>query len=162
MDVDNRRALWAGLAGTAALTLILAWGPTVGAPPLNLPLWDGTFFTLNLGMAVMIGYLVHFAIGVGLAFLFQRRFQGRWNVEPWLAGALFGFVVWLALMAVGLPVFDTLDPLVSNGLLTAPGLFAMGLGLTAPAMLLLAHLVYGALVGAITGVEQYQPVRRNA
>jgi hypothetical protein len=38
----------------------------------------------------------------------------------------------------------------------------MGLGLTAPAMLLLAHLVYGALVGAITGVEQYQPVRRNA
>ncbi len=162
LSVDARRGLLAGLAGTAALTLILAWGPTVGAPPLNLPLWDGTFLTLNLGWAIALGYLAHFAIGSGLALLYQRRVRTLWRVEPWLSGAVYGAWVWLALMLVGLPLFDVLDPLVSDGLLTAPGLFALGLGITAPVMLLVAHLVFGGLVGLICGPEQHQPVRRPA
>jgi hypothetical protein len=162
MQSHVRRTILAGLAGTAALTLILAWGPTVGAPALNLPLWDGTFFTLNLGVAVTLGYVVHFAIGVVLALLYQSRVAPRLNGEGWWRGALFGLMVWAGLMLVGLPLFDWLDPLVQNGLLTAPGLFALGLGMTAPVMLLLAHLVFGAIVGAITAIDEYQPVRRRA
>jgi hypothetical protein len=160
MEPHVRRAVTAGLAGTAALTLILAWGPTVGAPPLNLPLWDGTFFTLNLGVAVALGYLVHFAIGVALALLYQNWARVRLPGEGWFRGAIFGTAVWAVLMVLGLPLFDWLDPLVSNGLLAAPGLFALGLGATAPAMLLLAHLVYGAIVGALISLDEYQPVGR--
>jgi hypothetical protein len=162
MEPHVRRAILAGLVGTAALTLILAWGPTVGAPALNLPLWDGTFFTLNLGVAVTLGYIVHFAIGVALALLYQNRVAPRLSGEGWWRGAIFGFGVWSVLMVLGLPLFDWLDPLVQNGLLTAPGFFALGLGATAPVMLLLAHLVYGAIVGVLAPVDAIEPLRRRA
>lgn len=150
MQSDTRRAIVSGLAGTAALTLTLAWGPTIGAPPLNLPLWDGTFFTLNLGLAVALGYVVHFAIGAALAVLYQKWFRHRLSGEGWLRGAVFGLIIWGALMLAGLPVFDVLDPLVENGLMSSPGLFALGLGIAAPVMLLFAHLLYGSIVGAMT------------
>jgi hypothetical protein len=151
MTPETRTAILAGLVGTAALTLALALGPSLGAPAVNLPLWDGTFFTLNLTWAVAFGYVVHFTIGVLLALVFQRRLRDRLSGEPWLRGAVFGLLVWAVLMVVGLPLFDVLDPLVSNGLLPSPGFFALGLGPTAPVMLLAAHLIYGAVVGSIAG-----------
>lgn len=162
MQPQIRRAILAGLVGTAALTLVLAWGPTIGAPPLNLPLWDGTFFTLNLGLALVFGYLIHFAIGVALALLYQKRVLPRLTGEGWQRGALFGAGIWGILMIVGLPLFDWLDPLVENGLMVSPGVFALGLGTAAPVMMLMAHLVYGALVGTITGTHQVDLVRRRA
>jgi hypothetical protein len=152
MTRDTRLAMMAGLVGTAALTLALALGPALGAPPLNLPLWDGTFFTMNLAWAVVLGYAVHFAIGILLALLYFRRVRDRLGGEPWLRGALFGLMVWLVLMVVGLPVFDLLDPLVADGLLPSPGFFALGLGSSAPVMLLAAHLIYGAVVGTVAGI----------
>lgn len=162
MRYQTRRAVLSGIVGTAALTLILAWGPSIGAPPLNLPLWDGTFFTLNLGLAVAVGYVLHFLIGIGLALWYQRWWRDRLQGEAWVRGALFGLAVWGVLMLLGLPLFDWLDPLVENGLMAAPGLFALGLGAAAPVILLAAHLVYGALVGAIAGVDDVEPVRRRA
>lgn len=153
MQPHTRRAIVAGLVGTLALTLTLAWGPTIGAPPLNLPLWDGTFFTLNLGLAVALGYFIHFAVGVALAIAYQKWFQHRLSGEGWLRGAVFGLIIWGALMLVGLPIFDVLDPLVENGLMSSPGLFAMGLGIAAPVMLLFAHLIYGSIVGAMTDLS---------
>jgi hypothetical protein len=151
MTRETERALIAGAVGTAALTLMLALAPSLGSPALNFPLWDGTFFTLNLTWAVILGYGVHFAIGISLAILFQRTFLTRLGGEAWLKGAVFGFLVWLVLMVVGLPLFDLLDPLAANGILPAPGFFALGLGVTAPVMLLVAHLIYGAVVGSLTG-----------
>jgi hypothetical protein len=148
------RAVVGGLVGTAALTVVLLWGPAIGSPSLNLPLWDGTFFTLNLGLAVLIGYICHFGIGVGLALVYQRHWLSGFRGEGWLKGALYGAVVWAALVLVGLPLFDWLDPLVANGLLPAPGFLALALGPAAPIMLLIAHLVYGALVGALVPTQR--------
>jgi len=158
--VSTTRILFAGLAGTGVLTLMLGLGPAIGGPPINLPLWDGTVFTLNLTWAVAVGYLVHFTIGVVLAFVYVELIMPRLMGEAWLKGALFGALVWALLMIVGLPLFDVLDPLVSDGLMAAPGLFALGLGVSAPIMLLVAHLLYGAVVGSMVGTPEFQVVRR--
>ena len=160
MTRDTERALVAGAVGTAALTLMLALAPQLGSPALNFPLWDGTFFTLNLTWAVVLGYAVHFAIGMSLAVLFQRTVLPRYGSEAWLKGAAFGFLVWLTLMVAGFPLFDVLDPLAANGLLPSPGFFALGLGPTAPVMLLAAHLIYGAVVGALTGSVSHRALAK--
>ena len=160
--LSTRRVVAAGLVATLILTLVLAAGPAIGAPPLNLPLWDGTLFTLNLPLAVGFGYLVHFAVGLALASLYVQVAEPRLTGEPWLKGAVFGALVWAALMLVGLPLFDALDPLVANGLMAAPGVFALGLGVTAPLMLLVAHLLYGAVLGQLTGARALPVVRRRA
>jgi hypothetical protein len=160
MTRETERALIAGAVGTGALTLVLALAPSLGSPALNFPLWDGTFFTMNLTWAVILGYGVHFAIGISLAMLFQRTFQSRLPGEAWLQGAVYGFFIWLALMVVGLPLFDLLDPLAANGLLPSPGFFALGLGATAPVMLLVAHLIYGAVVGSLAGRAPHRALAR--
>ncbi len=161
-NLSSRRVVAAGLAATLVLTLALAAGPAIGAPPLNLPLWDGTLFTLNLTLAVGFGYLVHFAVGVVLASLYVQVVAPRLTAEPWLKGAIFGTMVWAALLLIGLPLFDALDPLVANGLMAAPGVAALGLGVAAPPMLLVAHLLYGAVLGQLTGDNAVKVVRRRA
>jgi hypothetical protein len=160
MSRETERVLIAGTVGTGALTLVLALAPLWGSPVLNFPLWDGTFFTLNLTWAVIVGYGVHFGIGILLALLFQRSIGPRLAGEAWLKGAVFGMAVWLVLMVVGFPLFDLLDPLTLNGLLPSPGFFALGLGVSAPVMLLAAHLIYGAVVGTLAGREPNQALAR--
>jgi hypothetical protein len=161
-SVSTPRVVVTGIVATMALTAALALGPLIGAPPLNLPLWDGTFFTLNLTLAVALGYLAHFAIGVALALVYLQGVAPRLGGEPWLRGAVFGLLVWVALLLVGLPLFDALDPLVENGLMAAPGFLAMNLGLSGALMLLVGHLVYGAILGGLIGDPGFQAVRRRA
>lgn len=54
----------------------------------------------------------------------------------WARGVEFGFLAWLVVMVTVMPF-------------THGGLFGLDLGFAAPAVTLAAHVVYGALVGAI-------------
>lgn len=56
----------------------------------------------------------------------------------WLRGLVFGAAAWLIVMIAVLPF-------------TRAGWFGLDLGLATPAIMLLVHLAYGALVGSIFG-----------
>lgn len=81
---------------------------------------------------------MHFMIGIvwGIAFaLTSRMFPGAF----WLKGMLFSVVPWLIMMIVMMPM-------------AGAGFFGLDLGMAAPVMTLMLHLVFGAVLGAVYGV----------
>ncbi len=128
-----------GLAGTAIFDLFTTAAPMFGAPVLNVALWDGSFLTLNLKMAIVGGFIIEMALGGLLAYLYHLGIARYFQAPYWQKGLFFGVVLWGLVMMVGLPVFDRVSPLVNNGLMLAPGLFARHFG-RATALIFLAAL----------------------
>jgi hypothetical protein len=83
-----------------------------------------------------LGWALNFIIGSlvwGASFaLLQRIMVGPF----WLRGLVFGLVAWLVVMLAVMP-------------LTRGGLFALKLGIGAPAVMLAIHLAYGTALGII-------------
>ncbi len=81
-----------------------------------------------------IGWLVHFFIGTiawGVIFAWLAPvFSG----QMWQRGIEFGILAWLLMMIVVMPM-------------AGAGLFGMNLGIMAPVMTLVLHIVYGAVLG---------------
>ncbi|WP_207711579.1 hypothetical protein [Sulfobacillus harzensis] len=145
---DNRRIWIAGIIGTALFALVMDLIPSLHGPKLNIALWDGTFVTLNLSVAIIVGYVLEFLIGVGMAALYHKYWSFG-PANPVIRGILFGLAVWLAFMAIGVPIFDRISPLVQNGLLLGPGAFLWRMGIMAPITWLVASLVYGSSVSYV-------------
>lgn len=85
------------------------------------------------------GWLLHFMVG---SLIWGVGFAATYRLMPgplWLRGVLFGIATWLIVMLLVLP-------------LTRAGTFGLQLGLPAPALMLLVHLVYGGLLGALFGL----------
>ncbi|WP_322937745.1 hypothetical protein [Nocardioides bizhenqiangii] len=87
--------------------------------------------------------------------MFARLEQATW----WL-GAVFGLLhVAVALLAL-LPLLPGLHPRMasqragpaSTAVLEPPGLLALNYGIQTPAVAIIAHLVYGAVLGALIEV----------
>lgn len=145
---DNHKVWLAGIIGTVLFSLMMDLAPILRAPHLNVALWDGSFITLNLKIALIVGYGLQFLIGVGLAALY-RRYWAQGSTNPALKGLLFGVATWVVFMAIGLPIFDRISPLVQNGLMLGPGPFLWRMGLTASLTWLIASLLFGSTVGYI-------------
>ncbi len=85
------------------------------------------------------GWLLHFMVG---SLIWGTGFGLLYRLLPgptWLRGVLFGVATWLVVMLAMMP-------------LTRGGLFGLQLGLPAPALMLLVHLVYGGLLGGLFGL----------
>ena len=94
--------------------------------------------THMLGMSTpLVGWVMHFMIGIiwGIAFaLASRMFPGTF----WLKGMLFSVAPWLVMMIVTMPM-------------AGAGFFGMNLGMPAPMMTLMLHLIFGAVLGVVYG-----------
>ncbi len=66
-------------------------------------------------------------------------------------------------MGVVMPM-GVVHPLILAGTMPAPGFFALGMGALAPVGALMAHLLYGIVLGAVYGrpAEISQPSPRRA
>jgi hypothetical protein len=149
MDVvaASGAGLLAGAVMSAVLYLTVAIAP--GQMRLDLFRLLGTL-AFPRGAAVYVcGAVVHAALSVaaGLVYLavFQRL-QLASNLAAW--GAAFGLVHYL-LAGMALVVLPEVHPRVRAGELPAPGAYALKYSPATAAGLLLLHLLYGALVGAL-------------
>jgi hypothetical protein len=94
-------------------------------------------------------WFIHFLVG---SFIWGASFAAVERFLPgpsWLRGIVFGFGAWLIVMVAIMP-------------LTRGGLFALALGLAAPAAMLVLHLIYGALLGGIYGFLDPDGARTSA
>ena len=154
-------ALAGGFAGTLVLTTALSAGTQLGLTRMDIPFLLGTAFTDHRTRAKVIGYAVHFINGLVFALLYYAGFVvlGR---AGWALGLLFGLVH--ALFA-GTTLVNVLLPAVhprmgtpssaadSSPLLEAPGFMLLNYGRTTPALTIVAHLAYGAIVGAFVAAS---------
>lgn len=132
------KGLLAGLAATLVLSALMVIKTMMGVmPELDLP-------KMIAGMmgspdTPMLGWAVHFMIGIvgyglGMGFLNERLPRG----SPTVHGVIIGVVGWLLMMVMVMPM-------------AGAGLFGMKMGLMAPMMTLVLHLVFGAVLGWVYG-----------
>ena len=144
MKVNLRRAVLAGLAGTAAMTMLMLLAPGMGMPPMNM----GAMLGSVMGGSVALGWVAHFMIGTVLALTYAVWFAARLQGAPAVRGATFGLLPWLMAQLVVMPMMGI--GFFSGSVLAAGGS-------------LMGHLVYGAVTGQIYGVPgQYHAITRHA
>ena len=149
-------ALAGGFLGTLVLTTALAAGSQLRITRMDIPFLLGTACTDNRTRARVLGYVLHFLAGLVFALVYYAGFVvlGR---AGWGLGLLFGIAH--ALFS-GTTLVNVLLPAVhprmgtpssaadSSPLLEPPGFMLLNYGRPTPVLTVLAHMAYGAIVGA--------------
>lgn len=149
-------ALAGGFAGTLVLTTVLRAASELRMTRMDLPFLLGTAVTSDRARAKAIGYLAHFGFGFVFALGYWWLFSSVGHAG-WVLGALFGVAhaafATTALVTVLLPVVHprmgtSFTAAGSAPLLEPPGFLMLNYGAGTPAVTLVAHVAYGAIVGA--------------
>jgi hypothetical protein len=146
--------LW-GFVATVVLTTVMSAAQGWGLSRMSLPFILGTMVTPNRDRAPLIGFLIHLVNGWLFAFVYALAFES-WGRVAWWAGAGVGLVHGLAVVVAVLPLLPGLHPRMASQhrgpeptrALEPPGFLGLNYGRRTPLIALLAHAVYGAILGA--------------
>ena len=131
--MNVKRILFAGAAGTAAMTMLMLVAPLMGMPKMAIGEMLGGF----LGIGTAAGWAMHLAIGLILATIYAAIFATRLPGSPVLRGAIYGVGVFLMAQLIVTPMMGG-------------GVFSGGNALMIAGSLM-GHLAYGGLVGVLYG-----------
>jgi hypothetical protein len=143
-----------GFAATLLLTTIMAASKPLGLTRMDLPFILGTLFTSNRNKAPVYGFLVHLIIGWLFAFVYALAFKSI-NLYTWWFGLAIGFVHGAFVLSAGLEIVGAMHPRMAQAFrgptptrqLEPPGFFALNYGKGTPLVTMLAHMVYGGVLG---------------
>lgn len=138
------RALSAGFIAWIAFNLVMAMAPLMGVD-MNVPAMLGGMFGMN---SLAMGWVLHLMIGLILGLIYAYGLASHLPGAPWVRGLLYGILPWLAMMVVVAPMLPLVSPSMSK---MPPGFFLANMGMIAPVGGLIAHLVFGAVLGAMYG-----------
>lgn len=151
----------AGFGATVILTVILTGAQGLGVTRMSLPYLLGAMFTPDRDRAKVVGTLVHVVNGWIFSLVYFAAFAvaGRPSV---LLGAAIGLVHGLFVAGVGLPLLPAFHPRVarphagptSERRLEPPGFFASNYGWSTGAVLVVAHVVFGGLLGVAASLAR--------
>jgi len=146
--------LW-GFVATAVMTTLMAASQWLGLTRMNLPFMVGTMFTPSRDRAKVVGFVVHLLNGWVFAFVYAAAFESWGRATWWLGGAI-GLVHAAFVLLVGVMLMPAIHPRMASELrgptptreLEPPGFLALHYGRRTPLSVVVAHLVYGAILGA--------------
>ncbi|MFT5706412.1 MAG: hypothetical protein ACI9ES_000691 [Oceanospirillaceae bacterium] len=134
------KGIIAGFIGTLVLTGLMILKKNMGIMPGLDPVhMMSTMAAEKMGTEVnlMIGWVMHFVIGSvawGTAFaVLNGVLPGRSQV---IKGIVLGVVAWLLMMIGPMPM-------------SGAGFFGLSMGIMAPVMTLMLHIVFGAVMGLV-------------
>lgn len=148
-------ALAGGFAGTLVLTTVLRAASELNLTRMDLPFLLGTALTGDRIRAKALGYAAHFVMGQVFAVGYYLLFLAL-DVRSWWLGSIFGLGQGLF---AGTVLVNILLPLVhprmgspmtdagSVALLEAPGFMMRNYGVQTPVASLVAHTLYGTIIG---------------
>ena len=128
------KGIVAGFAATAVLSMIMVAKGMMGLmPELNVI----AMLSSMMKTAPLVGWIIHFMIGMlawGLGFVgVIRILPGSTDISK---GISFGIAAWILMMLMVMP-------------LAGAGIFGLNMGLMAPVMTLMLHVIYGAVLGFV-------------
>lgn len=130
------QTILAGLVATAVMTGFMFLAPMMGLPKMN----PAEMLSGMMGVPLMVGYLMHFMIGVIFAAAYVYLFNPKVHISSKiLKGALFGFTVFI-FAQVMMFIIGKMMPMPQDNMML------MMLGS------LIGHLVYGIVVALIVSV----------
>jgi len=137
------RSMVAGFVATVALSLLMLMKGAMGLMPELNPiamLTDMAHANMGMPASPMIGWMAHFMIGTVLWGILFKLLYGRLpGGNALLKGMSFSVLAWLMMMILPMPM-------------AGAGLFGMKLGMMAPVMTLMLHLIWGAVLGYTYGL----------
>lgn len=124
----------AGFIATVVLSVLMVMKGVMGVMP---DLDVAAMLAGMIGAPVIVGWIAHFMIGTiawggGFAVLYDFIPGGN-AVQK---GIVFGVADWLGMMILIMPM-------------AGAGFFGLGLGVMAPVMTLVLHIIFGAVLGAV-------------
>jgi hypothetical protein len=136
------KGMVAGFVATVALSALMVMKATMGVMPELNPI---RMIAEMLGAPLAVGWAMHFVIGTVLWGTLFAWLNGALPGEShWLKGIVFAAGAWLVMMVVMMPM-------------AGAGFFGSHLGIMAPVMTLMLHVVFGFVLGAIYALERPQP-----
>ena len=135
--------LVAGFIATVVLSALMIVKGMMGVmPELDVAAMIGNM----MGSSVAVGWIVHFMIGtiawgVGFALLYGLIPGGNAVVK----GIVFDVAAWLGMMIIVMPM-------------AGAGLFGMNLGVIAPIMTLVLHIIFGTALGGVYQMRANLPL----
>jgi uncharacterized membrane protein YagU involved in acid resistance len=146
--------LW-GFVATLAMTTVMAGSQGLRLTRMNLPYMLGAMFTPSHDRAKLIGFGIHLINGWVFSLAYVAAFR-LWGRATWWAGAAIGLVQAGFVLTEGMRLMPGLHPRMASEhegptvtrQLEPPGFLALNYGYQTPLSVLLAHLVYGAILGA--------------
>ncbi|HEV7331715.1 MAG TPA: hypothetical protein VGN63_11815 [Flavisolibacter sp.] len=145
--------LW-GFAATLLLTTIMAISKPLGLTRMDLPFLLGTLFTSNRNKALLYGFLAHLILGWLFAFIYSLAFKTT-GIYAWWFGLAIGLVHGAFVLSAGLQSIAVFHPRMAQPYqgptptrqLEPPGFFALNYGRGTPLVTMIAHLIYGGVLG---------------
>jgi hypothetical protein len=145
--------LW-GFAATLILSTMMAISKPLGITRMDIPFLLGTLVTPNRNKAPVFGFLIHLVIGWVFALIYAIAFE-KANIYTWWFGLAIGFVHGAFVLSAGLHLISAFHPRMAQPYrgptptkqLEPPGFFALNYGVGTPVVTMLAHLVYGGVLG---------------
>src|SRR5574338_1518499 len=142
------------LAATIFLTAFLRPAQAAGSTRMDLPLMLGTMVTPNRDRAKVDGFALHMLNGWLLGWVYVALFHG-WRRSGVAVGALIGLVHGLFVLSSVLPLLPGMHPRMASEFtgpqpttrLEPPGFMALNYGRRTPVVTLVAHVLYGAILG---------------
>jgi hypothetical protein len=152
MNVGNA-LLW-GFAATVVLTTLMSASRSLRLTRMDIPFLLGTMFTADRHKAKWIGFVVHILIGWGFALIYAAAFESA-RLSTWWFGGLIGFVHASFVLTVGMSVAASIHPRMASEesgpdptrMLEPPGFLILNYGRGTPIATMVAHLVYGGVLG---------------
>jgi hypothetical protein len=149
---------WAtfGFGATVALTAILVAAQMAGRTRMDIPMMLGTIFVEDPDRARVVGSVMHLVNGQFFALFYAVGFASLGIAEWWL-GALFGGLHGIAALTLIVPLLPGIHPRMASDrhgpegdiVLEPPGLLGLNYGRATAIVTLVAHVVYGALLGTL-------------
>ncbi len=145
--------LW-GFVGTIVLTTVMAGTQGAGLTRMSLPYMLGTMFTPDRDRAKLVGFVFHLADGWAFSLLYIAAFHA-WHRATWWLGAAIGLVHAAFVLTVGMRLLPGLHPRMATEQhgptvgpqLEPPGFLALNYGVRTPLTVVLAHVIFGAILG---------------
>ena len=145
--------LW-GFVATAVLTTVLAGSQGLGLSRMNIPYLLGTLATPDRDRAKLLGVGIHFVNGWLFSLVYVAAFHA-WGMATWWLGAITGLVHAGFVLAVGLPALPALHPRMASEQhgptvvrqLEPPGFLGLHYGYQTPVTVVVAHVLFGAILG---------------
>ena len=134
---NTLRGMIAGFVATLAVGALLLLNSTLDWwPQLDIIRLLSTLGSISPAAA----WMDHFIVGTVVWGLLFAIFDAVGLNHPhWLRGAVFGVFAWLLMMVLFMPA-------------AGAGLFGTKIGLEAPLVMLIMHLIYGVVLGATYGL----------
>ena len=153
--MNRRSVVQSGFVGTTVLTSVMAGSQGLGLTRMNLPFMLGTMVTPNRGRAKLVGFGMHFVNGWLFAAIYAAAFE-RWRRATWWFGAAIGVVHGLFVLVAAMPILPAMHPRMASEhqgptptrQLEPPGYLALNYGRRTPISVIIAHTVYGGILGA--------------